>query len=201
MGIQRKEPVRVIKDYNESVPFQPVCIDDGPGHDRVNGTPLDRLDFDASALHIGVEGRMLLTAEERDNAPISRPRQCPFHPMRGDSPGRRSDCGRAAALFQFAQQTVDTRRRSFQLLQGMFVRLFFMSDLSEIDLLFLLDRFHFSELLLGRLLIRYHPDTRFFPLPLGLFHTGHIGSKRAHERIIPFGYGREILEPALEIAI
>ena len=65
MGIQRKEPIRVIKDYNESVPFQPVCIDDGPRHHRVDGAPLDRLNFDASALHIGVEGRMFLTAEDR----------------------------------------------------------------------------------------------------------------------------------------
>ena len=110
MGIQRKEPIRVVKDYNESVPFQPVCIDDGSRHDRVNGTPLDRLDFDASALHIGVEGRVFLTAEEGDNAPISRPRQRALHPTRGDHPGRRPGCGRAAALFQFAQQTVDTRR-------------------------------------------------------------------------------------------
>jgi len=113
MGIQRKEPIRVIEDYNESVPFQPVCINDGPWHHRVNGAPLDRLDFDASALHIGVEGRMFLTAEEGDNAPISRPRQCALDPARGDSPGRRSDRGRATALLQFAQQTVDARCGSF----------------------------------------------------------------------------------------
>ena len=114
MGIQRKEPIRVIKDYNESVPFQPVCINDGPWHHRVNGAPLDRLDFDASALHIGVEGRMFLTAEEGDNTAVSRPWQCTLHPTRCDHPpGRRSDRGCATALLQFAQQTVDARRGSF----------------------------------------------------------------------------------------
>src|SRR5262245_28743852 len=201
MGIQRKEPVRVIKDYNESVPFQPVRVDDGSRHDRVDGTPLSRLYLDASALHIGVKGRMLLTAKEGDNVPISGPGQGTFYTRRGDSPGRGSDCGRATPLFQFAQETVDMRCRSLQLLESMFVRLFFMSDFGEIDLLFLFNRFHLSQLLLCCLLIRYHPDTRFFSLPLRLLHAGHIVSERTHESIIPFGYGREILEPALKIAI
>src|SRR5437868_5181505 len=98
MGIQRKEPIRVIKDYNESIPFQPVCIDDGPGHDRVDGTSLDRLDFDTPALYIGIESRVFLTAEEGDNAPISRPRQRALHPTRGNHPSRWPSCVRAAAL-------------------------------------------------------------------------------------------------------
>src|ERR1043165_683758 len=191
----------MIKDYNESVPFQPVCIDHRPRHHGVNGTPLNRLNFNTPALDIGVEGRVFLTAEEGDDAPIGRPRQCTLHPSGGDHPGRRPGRSRATALLQLAQQTVDARRGPFQFLEGMFVRLFFMSDLGEIDLLFFLDRLQLSHLFLIPLLVRQHPNSRVFPLPLRLLYTGHIGPEHTHEGIIPFGYGGEILKPALEITI
>src|SRR4029079_10830555 len=95
MGIQRKEPILMIKDYNESVPFQPVCIDNGPRHHGVNGTPLNRLNFNTPALHIGVECRMFLTAKEGDDASIGWPRQSTLHSSGGNHPGRRSGRSRA----------------------------------------------------------------------------------------------------------
>ena len=77
MGIQREEPVGMIQDYNESVPFQPVCIDDAPGHHGMNQTPLGRTNFNPFALNIRVKGGMFLPSEERHHLSFGRPGQRP----------------------------------------------------------------------------------------------------------------------------
>lgn len=101
MGIERKEPVRMIKDYNESIAFQPVRIDDRPWHHRMDGAPLDRLDLNTSTLHIGIENRMFLAPEEGNDFPVGLPGQAPPSLPAGQAPDGRTDRGCAAARLQF----------------------------------------------------------------------------------------------------
>src|SRR6478736_8081862 len=111
MGIERKEAVGMIEDYNESVAFQPVCIDDRPSHDRMDGASFQRPDLDPLPLNVGVEGRMLLPAEVGQHAALGRPWEAALHSLRQGT-GRRLGRCRATAVLQLPQQTVDARGRS-----------------------------------------------------------------------------------------
>src|SRR4029079_15390632 len=111
MGIEQKEAVGMIEDYNESVAFQPVRIDDGSCHDRMNGTSFRCANLNPLPVDVGVEGRVLLPAEVAQHAALGRPWQTALDPLRQRA-GRRLGRCCPTALLQFPQQTVDARSRS-----------------------------------------------------------------------------------------
>src|SRR5579871_3817222 len=117
MGIQRKESVGMIQDYNESVAFQPVRVDDRPGHDRVNETAFHGPDLDAFALHIGIEGRVLLPTEIRNDAAVRRPGQTALRAPREEAARRGSGRRGPSALLELTEEAVDPGSRPLQFLK------------------------------------------------------------------------------------
>src|SRR6188768_295162 len=111
MGIERKEAVGMIEDYNESIAFQPVRIDDGPCHHRMDSTSFRGADLNPLPLDVGVKGRVLLPAEVGQHAALGWPWQTTLDPLRQRA-GRRLGRCRPTALLQLPQQTVDARSRS-----------------------------------------------------------------------------------------
>src|SRR5689334_17413904 len=116
MSIEREEAVGMIKDYNESVAFQPVRIDDRARHDGVDAASLGRPDLDSLPLYIRIECRMLLPTEVRHHIAFRGPGQASPHPARSQCAGRGLGSRSPTAILQLTQKAVDAGGGAFQLL-------------------------------------------------------------------------------------